>query len=236
MDTMGGEIVDYLHQADFSAVVQIAFLGNFLLFFLSIIFYAVAHYLYNSKQELVERHPILKADIGNAILNISLNAVVAIAGIYMLRIGWIKIVDLDWKVFPIKFLGVLFLVDFLMFILHWLVHKSILYRYFHYRHHTFERTNALSLFVMHPLENVMFGAILIITFMLIPCDIFTVGFYLGFNLLWGILGHIGFNLLEFKNRWITNGLFHMNHHHDIHVNFGFYTSIWDRLFKTHRES
>lgn len=233
---MGTAIVDYLLHAEFAILIKIAFLGNFLMFFMSIIFYNTMHLIYNKRQQLVERHPILTADVANALLNIVLNAVVAIIGMYLMRIGWIKITELDWALFPIKFLAVLFLIDFLMFILHWLVHKSFLYRFFHYRHHTFERTNALSLFVMHPLENMMFGAILIITFMLIPCDIFTIIFYLGFNILWGVLGHIGFNLFDLKSRWITNGLFHMNHHHDVDVNYGFYTSIWDRLFKTHRES
>ncbi|UIR56587.1 sterol desaturase family protein [Sphingobacterium sp. SRCM116780] len=228
------KIVDYLQFTDFISLIAVAFIGNFLLFLLSILFYEIIHKIYNQHDQLVARHPILQGDIWNALFNMLLNGVVAIVGLYLMRMEWMKIIDFRWETFLFKFLAVFFLIDFLMFILHWLVHKSFLYRYFHYRHHVFERTNALSLFVMHPLENLMFGCVLIITFILVPCDIFTIVFYLAFNLLWGILGHLGFNLFHFKNRLITNGMFHMHHHHDIHVNFGFYTSLWDKFFKTYK--
>jgi sterol desaturase/sphingolipid hydroxylase (fatty acid hydroxylase superfamily) len=34
---------------------------------------------------------------------------------------------------------------------------------------------------------------------------------------------------------VTGGSFHARHHQDITCNFGFYTLIWDRLFRTLRK-
>ena len=35
-------------------------------------------------------------------------------------------------------------------------------------------------------------------------------------------------------RLIGSSTFHANHHQDGDVNFGFYTNLWDRLFRTLR--
>jgi sterol desaturase/sphingolipid hydroxylase (fatty acid hydroxylase superfamily) len=62
--------------------------------------------------------------------------------------------------------------------------------------------------------------------------------YLTVNVLFGMTGHLGLEPLSKTLRskpllkYIGTSTFHHQHHRDIHHNFGFYTSIWDRLFGT----
>jgi sterol desaturase/sphingolipid hydroxylase (fatty acid hydroxylase superfamily) len=68
-------------------------------------------------------------------------------------------------------------------------------------------------------------------------NLWAVVIYLSLNVLFGIVGHLGFEpLAAYKSGWIRylgTSDFHHAHHRDIHGNFGFYTSLWDRLFGTY---
>lgn len=66
--------------------------------------------------------------------------------------------------------------------------------------------------------------------------------YLALNLLFGTLGHLGVE--PFPAAWarwpllrnIGSSTFHATHHGDRNVNFGFYTDLWNRLFRTMRQN
>jgi lathosterol oxidase len=62
--------------------------------------------------------------------------------------------------------------------------------------------------------------------------------YVGLNLYYGLVGHLG---VELYPRWwaghrlfgvFTTCTFHDQHHRDPAYNHGFYTTLWDRLFGT----
>ena len=66
----------------------------------------------------------------------------------------------------------------------------------------------------------------------------TILIYLGLNLAFGTLGHVGVEPYPAAwFRWpvlrdLGSSTFHAGHHQDLAVNFGFYTTLWDRLFGT----
>lgn len=66
-------------------------------------------------------------------------------------------------------------------------------------------------------------------------NIFSITIYLFINLIWGTVGHLN---REFFPKWIEQLFlgttkFHNQHHLNEQKNFGFYTSIWDRMFGTY---
>jgi sterol desaturase/sphingolipid hydroxylase (fatty acid hydroxylase superfamily) len=94
------------------------------------------------------------------------------------------------------------------------------------------------LFVLHPLEVLAFGGLWICVLL---CKAFALEgmlLYLIFNTTFGVIGHLGLEPLP--KRWLELPLlrnlgsssFHAQHHQDPNVNFGFYTLVWDRLFRS----
>ena len=62
--------------------------------------------------------------------------------------------------------------------------------------------------------------------------------YLALNVAFGTVGHLGVEPLPESwrhSRWLnvlSTSTFHVQHHGEPDRNYGFYTVIWDRLFRT----
>jgi lathosterol oxidase len=91
---------------------------------------------------------------------------------------------------------------------------------------------------MHPLEALGFGSLWVITLMLSAFSFESVIIFLQLNLYFGIAAHCGFSPYP---KWLSKTMaalaiaepdFHLQHHRDETVNLGFYTTIWDRVFRT----
>ena len=128
--------------------------------------------------------------------------------------------------------ALIFVMDFSMFVFHYLVHKFEAIFPIHQLHHTHVETTATSLFILHPLEVLGFGFIWLGVLWVWDWNIFGVVIYLAFNIIWGTLGHIKSIKFDFKSSIFTNTTFHQRHHQNQSANFGFYFSIWDTIFRT----
>ena len=128
--------------------------------------------------------------------------------------------------------------DIAMYGLHRLAHYPHLFRLIHASHHVHESTNPLSLFVLNPFEVLGFGFLLITALTLYSFSGAAVIAYLAFNLIFGTIGHLGVEPLPADLRrfglfrYFGTSTFHGLHHANRAYNFGFYTTVWDRLFKT----
>ena len=124
-----------------------------------------------------------------------------------------------------------------MYALHRAAHLRWFY-FVHALHHRYQYPSAGSLFVLHPLETVGFGSLWIVLLLLYPFSLWAVVVYVGLNLFYGLVGHLGVELYPswwVKNKltgWFTTCTFHDQHHRDPGYNHGFYTTLWDRLFGT----
>jgi sterol desaturase/sphingolipid hydroxylase (fatty acid hydroxylase superfamily) len=168
-----------------------------------------------------------------------LNTVVTYAGYWMWKHGIIIInTDISWMMI-LDFLILFFAMDLLMFIFHLIIHKTFLFKAVHQLHHQAVDPTPIDLFVLHPVEAISFGVLWLILLTLYPFNIYAVMIYLTVNVVFGLAGHLGMEPLPEKVRnlpllkYLGTSTFHHNHHQDIHHNFGFYTSIWDRLFGTY---
>ncbi|HEX8916640.1 MAG TPA: sterol desaturase family protein [Humisphaera sp.] len=186
--------------------------------------------------------PLERAEVLWAALCVVLNGGVAVAGWFLWRAGVITVVRDGgvWRVL-LDVLVLLVAMDFAMYVFHRLAHAPLLYGPLHSTHHKYDRPRPLNLFVLNPAEVGGFGALWLVVLMLYPATWPGILAYLALNLVFGTLGHLGvepfpkawFRLPVFKH--VGSSTFHADHHTDGRVNFGFYTTVWDRLFGTYAD-
>lgn len=169
-----------------------------------------------------------------------LNTVVTYAGFWMWKNGFITInLEPSWAAVT-DFLILFFAMDLLMFVFHYIIHKTFLFKAVHQLHHEAVNPKPIDLFILHPVEAIAFGGMWLMLLMLYPFHIYAVIIYLVVNVIFGLMGHLGMEPLPARFRrlpvvkYLGTSTFHHDHHQDVHYNFGFYTSIWDRLFGTHK--
>jgi sterol desaturase/sphingolipid hydroxylase (fatty acid hydroxylase superfamily) len=167
-----------------------------------------------------------------------LNTGITFAGFLLWRHGAIAIREgVSYRMvldFVVLFLGM----DLLMYVFHYAIHHTRLYRWVHGLHHAYTEPQPIDLFVLHPAETLGFGALWLFLMAVYPANFLAIGTYLAANVLFGVLGHSGVE--PFPGAWQRRPLlkylgssgFHFQHHQDARHNFGFYTSLWDRLFGT----
>jgi sterol desaturase/sphingolipid hydroxylase (fatty acid hydroxylase superfamily) len=174
------------------------------------------------------------------ILTNILNTIVTYAGFWMWKNNIIHInTNISWMII-IDFLILFLAMDLLMFIFHYIIHKTFLFKVVHQLHHQSIDPSPIDLFVLHPIETIAFGSLWLILLTLYPFNIYAIITYLVINVIFGMIGHLGIEPLPRKIRnlpvikYLGTSTFHHNHHQDVEHNFGFYTSIWDRLLKTYK--
>lgn len=169
-----------------------------------------------------------------------LNTVVTYVGFRMWKQGIIIITtDFSWMIIR-DFLILFFAMDLLMFIFHFTIHKmTFLFERVHQLHHQAVDPTPIDLFVLHPVEAIGFGSLWLLLLILLPFNIYAVMIYLTVNVIFGLAGHLEMDPLPEKVRnlpllkYLGTSTFHHHHHQHLQHNFGFYTSIWDRIFGTY---
>ncbi len=183
--------------------------------------------------------PISRAEAGLAAACVVLNAGVMFAGWVLFRAGALEVdgSPSGWR-WAADALALTFLMDVAMYAAHRLAHVGPIYRAVHGVHHCYEDPRPLTLFVLHPLEVVGFGGLWVAILCLHRFSLGGMLLYLTFNTLFGTLGHVGVEPLPAGfARWpfvrrVGTSTFHARHHQRPGHNFGFYTTLWDRLFGT----
>lgn len=183
-------------------------------------------------------HPISRQEIRLTTYTLLINSSITYAGFLLWRQGFITIrEEISYRIlldFVVLFIGM----DLLMYVFHFAIHHTALYHWVHSLHHEYTEPQPIDLFVLHPVETLGFGALWLLLMAVYPANFLAIGAYLVVNVLFGVLGHSGVE--PFPMAWdrspvfkyLGSSGFHFQHHQDDTHNFGFYTSIWDRLFGT----
>ncbi len=234
-------MLEILSQLSLPRLLVLSLLINVLLFSSSIILYTIVSKF--STQALIQtkKQAITKSDIILSFVVLVCNAAVFILGEFLWEIGIIKVIASGSLLTILSQVIVLVVaMDFLMYIFHRVAHLPLLYKQVHRKHHEHASVNALSLFVLHPVEAIGFGLLFIIVLMLYSFNMWAIAVYLIINLIWGTIGHLNQGILNDSGMklWISKvfclSLFHNRHHQYPNCNYGFYTLFWDKLFKTYR--
>jgi len=167
-----------------------------------------------------------------------LNSFVTLLGWFLWRNGIITIHNtLNFRII-VDIVVLFFTMDFLMYGLHRLAHHELLFPLLHQTHHRFIRLRPMTLFVLNPLENLAFGALWLLIITLYSASAVAIAVYLTINVIFGVIGHLGVEPLPKKISEnmllgnLTTSTFHAQHHQFAEYNFGFYTTISDRIFGT----
>jgi Delta7-sterol 5-desaturase len=232
------QFLDMLYTMPLALAALVAFVINIIQFALTL---AAGHLLlvvYKQKPTSPPPDPISRAEVLLAASCVLLNALVMVAGLALWRDGVIQVrLGVDWRV-PLDVIVLFFAMDFAMYVLHRAAHWRWLFPLIHATHHRYENPRPLTLFVLNPFEVLSFGLLWILLITLYPSSAWGIVIYLTLNLAFGLLGHLGVEPMP--GAWLTIPLarqvststFHAEHHRDKAHNFGFYTLIWDRLFRT----
>lgn len=167
------------------------------------------------------------------------NTFITLIGFELYHYGIMKI-DFSGSIKLIFFdtLLLIVLMDLFMFIFHFLVHYLKWMYPIHKLHHTHVETNVYSLYVLHPIETLGFGFIWLFLITILKFNYLSIIIYLVLNLSYGIFGHLkrdifpAFWYSNYFTKWISTTKFHNDHHKNESHNYGFYFTIWDKIFKT----
>jgi sterol desaturase/sphingolipid hydroxylase (fatty acid hydroxylase superfamily) len=211
---------------------------NIILFVLSLAFGHALLTIFNRHRVVEKPEPVEWQEWAWAGSCVLLNAVVTIAGWILWKRGIILIVrGGGWRVL-LDVMVLTLAMDFFMYVFHRAAHLPWIYPWVHRTHHRYDKPRPLNLFVLNPFEVLGFGALWLAVITVYHSTWDGMVIYLALNLLFGTVGHLGVEPLPRAwarlpvLRHIGTSTFHARHHEDGKVNFGFYTDLWDRLFRS----
>lgn len=212
-------------------------IANIFLYLFSIGLYVFIEKTCRKSQLQEKNHPVTGSDFYLSLLTILCNSFVMLLGAFLWKKGWIVLGQTESVIgITAEVAVLLLLMDFLMYLFHFTAHLPFIYKMLHGKHHEHVSTNFLSLFVLHPLETIGFGLMMLVILIGYDFSVISISIYLLLNLIWGTIGHLNreFFPASFDGFFVGTTRFHNQHHLDESKNFGFYTSIWDRLFGTYK--
>ncbi len=212
-------------------------IANIFLYLFSIGLYVFIEKTCRKSQLQEKNHPVTRSDFYLSLLTIGCNSFVMLLGAFLWKKGWIVPGQTESVIgITVEVAVLLLLMDFLMYLFHFAAHLPLVYKVLHGKHHEHISTNFLSLFVLHPLETIGFGLMMLVLLVGHDFSVISISIYLLLNLIWGTIGHLNreFFPSSFDRFFVGTTRFHNQHHLDESKNFGFYTSIWDRLFGTYK--
>jgi sterol desaturase/sphingolipid hydroxylase (fatty acid hydroxylase superfamily) len=223
----------FLDELGWAPASALLLVENLLVFALALAGGALLERRFRTQRVADPPDPLERTEIVLAAVTVLLNTAVTIAGLWLYRRGLVRFRD-DWGLRALADAAVLLLaMDAAMYLLHRLVHLEPFYGWFHALHHRYERPRPLTLFVLSPQEVLAFGGLWLAVIWIYPPSWLGMSIYLALNVAFGTIGHLGVELVRGQGL-LAGSRFHADHHRDRTRNFGFYTTIWDRLFSTLR--
>lgn len=231
-------LIAFLQSVPLGWAVVVLFLQNLVVFGLAL---GCAHLLrrrYRDRRVTAPAPALGRLEIGLAALTILLNTAITFAGLLLWREGIITFTRPGVLRALLDAALLFFVMDAAMYVLHRLGHLPLFYPLLHRTHHRFDRPRPLTLFVLNPAETLSFGVLWLAVVSLYDASWLGMAIYLVLNVVFGAVGHLGVEPLP--GRWpripvlgaLTGATFHGQHHGDLRYNYGFYTTLWDRLFGT----
>jgi lathosterol oxidase len=182
--------------------------------------------------------PVSRTELALVVSTVLINTVITVAGWWLWRAGLITLSSGFGPGTLVELVALIMVMDILMYAGHATVHLRPLFPWVHRLHHVFADARPITLFALHPLEAIGFGAMWLVVLAVHPFTVWSLGAYAVLNLVFGILGHLGVEPLppavrrHVIFRWVATPAMHVGHHVDPRYNLGFYTTVWDRLFRT----
>lgn len=233
-------VIGWLGSASWPALLAAFLVENLLILGLVVVVGRWVTARFGDRRVALAPEPLTATEVWVALSNVLLNTLTTLAGLWLWRRGVVHF-RTDAGLFALADVLVLLLgMDLLMYLLHRIAHTPLLYPLLHQFHHRYDRPRPLTLFALSPFENLAFGALWLAVISVYDASWLGMSIYLVLNVFCGAVGHLGVE--PFPASWarapvlrnLAGGSFHAQHHQDGGHNFGFYTSLWDRLLGTLR--
>ncbi len=171
-----------------------------------------------------------KIEILDSLIILLINIIIGIPGFFLWKID--VIVFSDDNIF-LSFTELFLLIDFSMYLLHWVSHNFSPFKKIHSKHHEHsEEFNCVSLYYMSPWESIFFGLLLTFVVAIFQFNMYGFILFLIFNWIYGVITHLNTKTHQSTFLIFTTNMFHRKHHQLNYKNYGFYTFFWDKLFRT----
>jgi lathosterol oxidase len=232
------DILEQLRTASAVQVLMFFLVANLAIFGGSILLCWVLGVAFKGKRIFDRWEPLRSIEVMAAVSAVVLNSAVSVAGWWLWAHGLITLRSAGIFRSVADCLFMVLAMDLGMYGFHRVAHHPVIFRIVHRFHHRHEATNPISLFVLHPIEVIGFGSLMILFLVLYPMSFGGLMGYLTLNILFGTLGHSGVEPFPATIgrlpvlRLIGTSTFHAEHHEHPKYNFGFYTLFWDKLFGT----
>jgi Delta7-sterol 5-desaturase len=161
---------------------------------------------------------------------------------FLVRHGYARIVDtpMSWSTLGTiawQFAVYFVLFDIYFYFLHRLMHTRALY-WMHRVHHRSTAPDPLTAFSFHPLEGLLTGGFVPIMVLLFNLHVYAIIAVNIYGVVSSVLVHSGHEIFPRSwyqksiGRFYITPMYHDRHHTTYRYNYGAFTSIWDRLFRT----
>lgn len=231
-------ILDWLWPMSLAEAAGWLFVQNVLLFTVAMAFGHLLLWWFADRPVVERPEPIERNELLLAAGCVLLNTVVTVVGWWLWTRGYITVRrDVGWRAWA-DVLILLIAMDFAMYCFHRVAHVRWLYPLIHLTHHRYDKPRPLNLFVLNPFEVLGFGTLWLLVLCIYDASWLGIVVYLVLNLAFGTVGHLGVEPLPRAwlrwpvLRYLGTSTFHAEHHQNARGNYGFYTTIWDRLFGT----
>ncbi len=149
-----------------------------------------------------------------------------------------NIEDHGWFYYFLVIPIMLIIYDLHFYLVHVLLHYKKIFNLVHVVHHKSKYVSPLSALAMHPIETILTHGGLVILFFLLPIHTSHVYIWVAVTFVYTTYLHLGVEIYSDKflntklGKLIYTATHHAKHHSFFEGNYGFYTLIWDKLFKT----
>ena len=145
-----------------------------------------------------------------------------------------------WWIIALEYALYFFLFDTWFYWLHRGMHNEPFYSKIHKLHHKSTSPNLLTTISVNPLESFINGGFVPLFLCMFTVHDATMALIAPTNIIMGLYVHSGYELFprwwnkSWATKWFITATFHDQHHKYFTINFGGYTTIWDRLCGTMR--
>ena len=197
----------------------------------------------NKIQKRQLKKSLLKHELSWSFLNLFCTAIIlTYVSKLFAEYGVIDIIHepASWYIILFECALYFFVFDLWFYAVHRLIHIEPLYKWFHKTHHVSTQPNPLTSSSMTPVEGVLEGLIIPLFLAIFTVHETSSYFVMGIATFMGLYVHTGYDFMpkwwyqRWYSKWMQSPIFHDQHHQYFTCNYGGFTTIWDRVFKTLR--
>ena len=165
-------------------------------------------------------------------------SIVYILGVYGLNKLYFNISDYSVIWFFGQIFVLMIILDFWFYVVHRIMHTKLVYKIVHKTHHLSTDPSPFAANSVHPTEAIFDFIFIVLTSLVLPLHPLAIFVFVNISAIWSTIGHLGYEIFprsftkSIFGKYLNLATVHNQHHKLFLYNFGYYTTIWDRIFGT----